>query len=183
MTRPVGLDVRRSMLFTSRCLVWLRYLTSKSFLMKSPDLPKDGCQLAACGGGENFPRRKARRHPAPAQMLSLHENVPPLPACRSCPTVPRHAQPRKGRTPPSLRELGFFLREGGDFETASEAVNIRSGAEKDSKVELKTVASVYIEPQSGREGRFAAERVGSKPPPDCDHEQISATTNQRSPKL
>lgn len=38
------------------------------------------------------------------------------------------------------------LREGGDFETASEAVNIRSGAEKDDKTELKTTASVHIEP-------------------------------------
>ena len=67
-----------------------------------------------------------------------------------------------------LPRCGHSLREGGDFETASEAVNIRSGADKDSTVELHTVASVYIEPQSGREGRFAAERVGSKPPPDCD---------------
>ena len=71
-----------------------------------------------------------------------------------------------------LPRCGHSLREGGDFETASEAVNIRSSAEKDNKVELKTVASVYIEPQSGREGRFAAERVGSKPPPDRDHERI-----------
>ena len=127
---------------------------------------------------------KRHKRPLSAKALSVCLSaprsvcVPPAPGGQGA----KRPHPPRRRSPPGrlalLRGRQALLREGGGFATASEAVNIRA-APKDQQSRAENSPAESHRTPRNREGRFATERVGAKPPPDRDHAP-SATTNASS---